>query len=93
MAGVRGAWQVRQMAVPPAAAAEDVIGAGGGMGAEETAAVTGEGSTTVADDEGAIDVAVNPPSFSTKQGGNGPIDQHASLGDSRLRTKCLFCQN
>ena len=65
MAGVRGAWQVRQMAVPPPAAAEEVIGAG--MGAEETA-VTGEGSTTVAeDDEDAMEVTANPPSLSTEQ--------------------------
>ena len=62
MAGVRGAWQVRQMAPPPAA--EEVIGAG--IGAEETA-VTGEGSTTVAEDEDAIEVATYPPSLSTKR--------------------------
>ena len=66
MAGVSGAWQVRQIAAPPpAAAAEEVIGAG--MGATVVEPETDVGSTPVAEDDDAIEVAANPPSLSTAE--------------------------
>ena len=66
MAGVSGAWQVRQIAAPPPpAAAEEVIGAG--MGATVVEPETDVGSTPVAEDDDAIEVAANPPSLSTAE--------------------------
>ena len=65
MVGVSGAWQVRQIAAPPPAAAEEEIGAG--MGATVVEPETDEGSTTVAEDDDAIEVAANSPSLSTAE--------------------------